>query len=184
MRIRQLVSSSCLLALVACGERAPSDGQSSPQPASPPATAEAATPEPSAADRAAILSALSLSADARGQVMNDCNELVTPRFLPADVGLPDVILFVMEGGPKLATCYGDGPDLHLMKRDGATWREIYASRGGMLVIMPTSHHGARDLVFGGPGMSHPTYQYDGAQYQAGDDIEDSEIPDDAVMLPD
>jgi hypothetical protein len=180
MRTWQLVWTSCLLTLVACGERAPSDEPA--EPSSPTATAEVA-PGPSEADRAAILAALSLGADASGRVTNECGELVTPRFLPAEVGLPGAILLVMEGGPNAPTCYGDGPGLHLLIRDGTGWREIYASRGGFLVIMPTSHNGARDLVFGGPGMAHPTYRFDGTEYQPGDDIDDAEIPADAVILP-
>ena len=37
-------------------------------------------------DRAAILSALRLSANARGQVLNACGELTTPQFLSVELG--------------------------------------------------------------------------------------------------
>jgi hypothetical protein len=177
-----------LLLIAACGQQAQNSADAQTKPAAPDA-AQATSAAPASAgpaidaEKAAILAALQLHADGRGLVVNECNDPVTPGFVPADVGLGRTILFVMVGGPSLASCYGDGPDLHLMREQGGAWREIYATRGGMLVILPTRHNGANDLAFGGPGMTHATSRWTGSAYAAGPDIDDSAIPASAVMLP-
>lgn len=139
------------------------------------------------ADRAAILGALRLSADAKGQVMNECGELVTPQFLPAELAgrAGTAVLFAMSGGPKFASCYGDGPKLHLLMREAAGWREIYAARGRVLIILPTSTGGVRDIGDGGPGFSFPVWTWNGTRYSpAGRDISDAELSKiKAVYLP-
>lgn len=175
MRIAQILSASAIFALAACGQAAaPSSADA--QSTTPTSATTAANTEATAAEKTAILAALHLSADARGLVMNECNDRVTPTYTPADVGLGRTILFAMGGGPNGGyTCYGDGPDLHLMQRAGAGWREIYGSRGGFMVILPTTQNGAHDLAFGGPGMSHARYRWSGSTYaQAG------EVSDDAI----
>jgi hypothetical protein len=120
------------------------------------------------ADRAALLKTLGLKSNPRGQVMNECGELSTPQFLPAELGgaAGTATLVAIAGGPNTATCYGDGPDLHLMTRSGAGWREIYAARGRMLIILPTSTAGVRDIADGGPGMSFPVWVWNGTRYAA------------------
>jgi hypothetical protein len=107
------------------------------------------------ADRAAILAVMNMPADTNGMVMNECGEAVTPGFLPAEMGgaVGTAILFVMEGGPNSVSCYGDRPDLHLMMRDGDSFREIYAARGRVLVILSAMTDGVRDIADGGPGFS-------------------------------
>lgn len=130
------------------------------------------------ADRPAILETLRLSANASGQVMNECGDLVTPQFLPAELGgsVGTAVLFAMGGGPTIATCYGDGPDLHLLMRDAAGWREIYSARGRMLVILPTATGGVRDIADGGPGLSFPVWTWNGTGYTpAGREISDAEL---------
>jgi hypothetical protein len=130
------------------------------------------------ADRAAILKALGLSADQQGLVPNECGERSVPQYLLAEVGggVGAAILFAMSGGPNTATCYGDGPDLHLMMRDGASWREIYSARGRMLIILPTSTAGVRDIGDGGPGLSFPVWTWNGTRYlPAGREISDAEL---------
>ena len=120
------------------------------------------------ADRAAILKTLGLKSNPKGQVMNECDELSTPQFLPAELGgkVGTATLFAMGGGPNTATCYGDGADLHLMMRDATGWREIYAARGRVLIILPTSTAGVRDIADGGPGMSFPIWTWNGTRYAA------------------
>jgi hypothetical protein len=100
--------------------------------------------------------------------MNECDELSTPQFLAAQLGgkVGTATLFAMGGGPNTATCYGDGADLHLMMRDGTGWREIYAARGRMLIILPTATGGVRDIADGGPGMSFPIWTWNGMRYAA------------------
>jgi hypothetical protein len=183
MRIAQIISASAIFALAACGQAAaPSSADA--QPSAQTSTAATSSTEATAAERTAILTALHLSADARGLVMNECNDTVTPSYIPADIGLGRTILFAMGGGPNGGyTCYGDGPDLHLMRADGAAWREVWANRGGYMVILPTTHNGAHDLLYGGPGMSHPWDRWDGSRYAPGGDMAESAMPADAVMLP-
>lgn len=139
------------------------------------------------ADRAAILATLRLSADAQGQVMNECGDLTTPQFLPAELGggVGTAILFAIGGGPTMAACYGDGPALHLMMRQAADWREIYSARGRMLIILPTSTGGVRDIADGGPGFSFPVWSWNGTVYaRAGREISDAELEKmEATYLP-
>ena len=185
MRTFRLLSGAVLmLAAVACGQPA-NNAQAQPNHATATAVVPAAPAGAlGAADKTAILTGVHLHADARGLVMNECGDAVTPQYIPADVGLGQTILFVMVGGPNGGySCYGDGPDLHLMKHDGAAWREIYATRGGMIIILPTTHNGAHDLAFGGPGMSHATSRWTGTAYGAGPDIADDAIPASAPVLP-
>jgi hypothetical protein len=130
------------------------------------------------ADRAAILKTLGLSADQQGLVLNECNERSVPQYLSSELGgsVGTAILFAMSGGPNTASCYGDGPDLHLLMRDGTNWREIYSARGRMLIILPTSTAGVRDIGDGGPGFSFPVWIWNGTHYvPAGRDISDAEL---------
>ena len=123
------------------------------------------------------MSVLSLSANTDGQVMNACGELTTPQFLPADLGgsVGIATLFAMSGGPNTAACYGDGPNLHLLVRDGAVWREIYSARGRMLMILPTTTGGVRDIGDGGPGFSFPVWAWNGRAYEpTGREISDAD----------
>lgn len=130
------------------------------------------------ADRAAILQVLKLPADPQGKVMNACGELVVPQFLPAELGgsVGTAILFAIGGGPQMASCYGDGPDLHLFARDGGGWREVYSARGRMLIILPSATGGVRDLADGGPGFSFPVWSWDGSRYVPADrDVADADL---------
>jgi hypothetical protein len=139
------------------------------------------------ADQAKILETLRLSANAGGQVMNECGDLVTPQFLPTELGgsAGTAILFAMGGGPTMASCYGDGPDLHLLKPETGGWREIYSARGRILIILPTATGGVRDIADGGPGFSFPVWSWDGTRYaHAGRDISDAELSKlEATYLP-
>ena len=162
MRTRKVVATVLALALNAC-----SQGGGTP-----------ATTAFTDADRAAILMALGLSRDPQGLVKNECDDLVTPQFLQAELGgsVGAATLFAIGGGPRIASCYGDGPDLHLMMRDGAGWREIYSARGRVLIILPTSTAGVRDIGDGGPGFSFPVWTWNGTRYTpAGREISDAEL---------
>ena len=130
------------------------------------------------ADRAAILGALRLSANEQGLVLNECGELSMPQFLPAELGgsVGTAVLFAMSGGPTTASCYGDGPDLHLLVREATGWREIYSARGRVLIILPTSTGGVRDIGDGGPGFSFPVWTWNGSRYApAGREVSDAEL---------
>jgi hypothetical protein len=110
--------------------------------------------------------------------MNACGELSTPQFLQAELGgsAGTATLFAISGGPNTSACYGDGPDLHLMIRNGADWREIYSAQGRMLIILPTSTAGARDIGDGGPGFTFPVWVWNGSRYvDAGREISDAEL---------
>lgn len=150
------------------------------------ASAQPAPPAVTAADRAAILRTQNLTPNARGQVKNACDELVTPKFLPADLGgaVGTAILFVMEGGPNTAACYGDGPDLHLMKREGAAFREIYSASGRYLIILPRMTNGVRDIADGGRGFAFPLWRWNGTRYVfANRTISDAEAGAGSTFLP-
>jgi hypothetical protein len=169
------------LALSACSKA----GDDARAEQSAPVTVTPAPPASSvsAADKTAILTANHLHANPLGLVRNECGDMVTPQFVPAEVGLGNTILFAMVGGPDGGyTCYGDGPDLHLMQKEGTAWREIYGNRGGAMVILPATHDGAHDLAFGGPGMSHARYQWNGHDYAQHGEIADGATGN-ATMLP-
>jgi hypothetical protein len=145
----------------------------------------AATPGASPADRTSILRSMKIVADSRGQVENDCGERVTPRFQSADMGgaVGTAVLFVMEGGPNTASCYGDGPGLILLKREGAGWREIYSSRGGYMAILKTMHGGVRDIAFAGPGFQHPLWTWNGARFAPSKSTVSDAQTSSATILP-
>lgn len=132
------------------------------------ALAAAASPPPpvAVADKAAILAQAKLTADAKGLVENECGERVAPKFVSIDLGgaAGPAVLFVMEGGPNTAACYGDGPDLHLMRKDAKGYQEIFSLRGGFLVLMPAKGAAARDIAQGGPGMTAPLWRWNGRTY--------------------
>ena len=134
---------------------------------------------------AAIFSALGLAPDAQGQVANECGEKVTPRILAAELGgaVGTAQLVAIEGGPNTAACYGDGPDLHLMRSQGEGFREIYSARGRMLIILPTPRDGVRDIADGGPGSSFPVWEWNGGEYApAGREVGDAALSR-ATFLP-
>lgn len=174
MRIAKAISVSVLLTLAACGQAAaPSDAGAQ--------TNAATTDEVTAADRDAILAALHLRANTQGQVENECGERVTPQFIITDVGagVGRAITFVIGGGPNMASCYGDGPLVILMRATGGSWREIYQNRrGGGIIILPTQHNGANDIADGGPGFSFPVWEWNGAAYvSANREVADSALGD-------
>jgi hypothetical protein len=174
MRAKSLWISLLAMTLTACGQAAaPTEAGAQPTVAG----------EISAADHAAILTSQNLNADARGQVENECGERVSPQYLNADIGEDAAVLLVMSGGPNTVTCYGDGPGLTLLKREGPTWRAIYFSRGGFMAILPTEHAGMRDIAFAGPGFEHPLFVWNGAEYApANRSISDTQLAD-ATILP-
>ncbi|MGQ0383679.1 MAG: hypothetical protein ACT4UP_03195 [Gammaproteobacteria bacterium] len=180
MKCPEAIPAFIICALTACGDGGtPPESEAPPEAGAPVASGAAAAGGDAAfADHAAILRALALQAGPQGQVVNECGELVTPQFLSAELGgaVGTAILFAISGGPDLATCYGDGPGLHLMLRDGASWREIYAARGRMLAILPTTTGGVHDLADGGPGFSFPVWTWNGRVYvPAGREISDAEL---------
>ena len=179
--MRVLCGIMLVIALAACGPTpATKDGGAPEGASSAPTNAEA-----SAADKAAILEALQLTADASGQVKNECGEPVTPQYLPADVGagIGRALLFVIGGGPNMASCYGDGPDVHLMRQTGDGWKNVYSNRGGPMVILPTQHNGANDLADGGPGFSFPVWEWNGEVYaNAKRQVSDKDLGADGVRF--
>lgn len=177
--MRNAVASLTFLALAASGQAA------APGNADAQAPPTAAAAELSAADRASILRSQNLTADAGGMVENECGDKVAPQFLPADMGGADgtATLLAMGGGPNSATCYGDGPGLTLMMRDGANWRAIYSSRGGFMAIMPSQTRGVRDIAFAGPGFEHPLHTWNGTAFApSGRSVADAAMAN-ATFLP-
>lgn len=147
------------------------------------AAPSAPIPTPSAAEKSAILRQLALTSDAKGLVENACGERVAPKFVGIDLGgtAGRAVVFVMEGGPNTAACYGDGPDLKVMRRMDKGFREIFAMQGGMMIVMPTKGSAARDIAAGGPGFSFPLWRWNGTTYvQTRLAISDKDIGDAAI----
>lgn len=170
MRMAQTLSASLLFALAACGQAA-APGEADAQ------TTAAASGEVSAADRSAILHTANAQPDSSGQVENECGEKITPRLLPVDMGgaVGTAVLLVMEGGPNTASCYGDGPGLTLLARDGANWRFVYDSRGGYMSVLTSQTNGVHDIAFAGPGFEHPLFTWNGTEFApAGRTVSDAQ----------
>ncbi len=180
MRLVQTISASLFLALAACGQTAaPTEAEAQ--------TAAATTQnnDVSAAERNAILTALSMHADSQGQVENECGERVTPRFLVADIGGGPgrVIAFDIGGGPNTISCYGDGTLTIFLRQNNGAWGEIWQNRGGGAIVLPTQHNNGNDIAAGGPGLSFPVWQWNGAAYEnANRTVADSALGD-ARFIP-
>jgi hypothetical protein len=172
MRLFKAISTSLFFALAACGQAA------APSEAEAQTAATAQNGEVTAAERAAILAAFSLRANARGLVQNECGDMITPQFTAEDLGPGPgrVVAFIMTGGPSAAACYGDGPLVTLVRYDGGGWREIYMVRGGMVIVLPARHNNGNDVAAGGPGFSFPVSHWNGTSYVAtGRTVSDSAI---------
>jgi hypothetical protein len=53
----------------------------------------------------------------------------------------------------------------------------------MLIVLPTSHDGVRDLADGGPGSAFPVWEWNGSSYApAGREVSDAETAG-ATYLP-
>jgi hypothetical protein len=174
MRAFKAISFSVILALAACGQAAaPADADAQTAGA-----ATTASTDLTAADRTAILAAMSLRANAQGLVQNECGDMVTPQFFPVDLGanVGRAVAFMIGGGESMAACYGDGPLTVIYRNTGGSWREIYQQRGGSPAILPTQHNGGNDLAAGGPGFSFPVWEWNGNEYA----FANREVPDSAL----
>ncbi|MGD9981149.1 MAG: hypothetical protein AB7H66_07710 [Hyphomonadaceae bacterium] len=175
MRITQTFFASLFLLLAACGQTAaPSDADAQTNVA----TSAMQSGEVTAAERAAILAALNMRANASGQVENECGDMVTPQFIAVDLGagVGRAVVFMIGGGQSIASCYGDGPLTVIYRNTGGAWRDIYQQRGGTPAILPAQHNGGNDLAAGGPGFSFPVWQWNGATYE----FANREVPDSAL----
>ncbi|MEZ5970856.1 MAG: hypothetical protein R3C31_03485 [Hyphomonadaceae bacterium] len=180
MRIVQAVTATLFFALAACGQAA-----APPEADAQTAGATAQSGEATATERTAILSALSLRANAQGQVENECGEMVTPRYTVADIGSGPgrVIAFTIGGGPNMVSCYGDGALTILFRQNNGAWSEIWQGRPGGAIILSTQHNNGNDIATGGPGFSFPVSQWNGATYvDAHRTVPDSALSD-ARFIP-
>jgi len=180
MRLVQAISASLFFALAACGQAAaPSEADAQT------AGAAAQSGEATAAERTAILAALQMSANAQGQVVNACEERVTPQFTVADIGSGPgrVIAFTIGGGPNMLTCYGDGSLTIFMRNHNGAWSEIWQGRPGGAIVLSTQHNNGNDIATGGPGFSFPVSHWNGTTYvDANRTVSDSQLGD-ARFIP-
>lgn len=180
MRLAQALPVILVLSLAACGQAA------APTEVGAQTTDAAAQGgEVTEAERAAILAALSLQADAQGRVENECGERVTPQFAVADIGSGPgrVIAFSIGGGPNLLTCYGDGSLTILMRAHDGAWGEIWQGRPGGAIVLSTQHNNGNDIARGGPGFSFPVSQWNGSTYVSADrSVSDTDL-NDARFIP-
>lgn len=112
-----------------------------------------------------------------GQVINACDEAVTPMLTPVELGgaVGTAQLLVIPGGPNTVSCYGDNPgDMHLLMADGAGWRSVF-NGGGFIMVLPDTRNDVHDFALGGPGFSFPVFQWDGVSFTAGGEISDQDL---------
>ncbi|MGE3141893.1 MAG: hypothetical protein AB7L65_01110 [Hyphomonadaceae bacterium] len=168
MNLHFMLAASALFAAAACGQ------PSTPAAAQPAATAGAASFTD--AEISAGLRAAQLTPAPRGQVVNACNDRVTPNIYAADLGgaLSRAMVITVGGGPSLYTCYGDGVLGLVLKQEGAGFRVVFSNQGGILFSMPATHNGVHDLMWGGPGSTMPTFRWNGTEYEPGRSVPDSE----------
>jgi hypothetical protein len=179
MRLFKAVSASLFFALAACGQAA------APSEAGAQTAGAAQSAEATPAERAAIIAALSLRANSRGQVENECGEMVTPRFIVADIGSGPgrVIAFDIGGGPNMVSCYGDGTLTILMRQNNGAWGRIWENRGGGAIVLSAKHNNGNDIAAGGSGFSFPVWQWNGTTYvNANRTVADSALGD-ARFIP-
>jgi hypothetical protein len=179
MRLVQAISASLIFALAACGQAA------APSEAEAQTAATAQSGEVTAEERTAILTALNMRANARGQVENECGERVTPQFTVADIGSGPgrVVAFTIGGGPNMLTCYGDGALTIFMRNHNNAWGEIWQGRPGGAIVLSTQHNNGNDIATGGPGFSFPVSQWNGTTYvNANRTVPDSQLGD-ARFIP-
>lgn len=180
MRLVHAISASLFLAVAACGQAAaPSEADAQT------AGATAQSGDVTDAERSAILTALSMRANAQGQVENECGEMVTPQFQVADIGSGPgrVVAFTIGGGPNMLTCYGDGALTIFFRQNNGAWGEIWQGRPGGAIVLSTQHNNGNDVATGGPGMSFPVSQWNGAAYvSANRNVSDGELGD-ARFIP-
>ncbi|MEQ1931503.1 MAG: hypothetical protein ABL957_13380, partial [Parvularculaceae bacterium] len=143
------------------------------------AVAASASPAPVSGDeRAGALHALGLKFASAGQVMNACDEAISPDIHAVELGgeVGRALLVVMKGGPNTASCYGmTGMEFHLMKQKGRVLTVILTG-AGHVAPMESAHLGVKDIAVGGPGFEFPVYEWTGATYESTRTIPDSEFP--------
>jgi len=185
MRIFPSLSALAIaLTIAACGPAA------APSNADAQTSAGASTSAPAAvaltaADRAAMLHIVQLTPDGAGKVVNACGDKVDPTFTAVDLAAAGVAqLMIIPGGPSAYTCYGDGPgDMHLFRRNGTSYSEIFGFQAGFLVVLPSKHGGANDIVIGGGGLTHPVYWWNGTTYANHGEIGDDALGNDTRVYP-
>lgn len=159
MRLLKAISASIFFALAACGQAAaPTEADAQ--------TNAAQSGDVTPAERTTVLAALNLRANARGQVENECGEMVTPQYAVADIGSGPgrVIAFSIGGGPNMLTCYGDGSLTIFLRNHNGAWGEIWRGSPGGAIILSTQHNNGNDIATGGPGFSFPVSQWNGTTY--------------------
>jgi len=189
-----VVFAAGLIALAACGrsgdkaenaadstvinEAAPAEA---PPESQQPARLAARTPASSGVtdvERAAALAALNMPAGDPGQVINNCDEAVTPDVYAADIGgaVGRAFLVVVGGGPNTVACYGDTGMQFFLFREGADGLQLALSDFGHFAVMDTEHLGVRDVAIGGPGFEFPVLEWNGEAFVPSRTIKDTEFP--------
>lgn len=186
-------AAASLLALAACGQsgdKAPSAdsaivNEAAPAEAQPesqvPARLAAQSPAPSSvteAERAAAIAALNMPAGDPGQVINNCDEAVTPDVYAAELGgaVGRGFLVVVGGGPNTVACYGDTGMQFFLFKQGADGLQSILSDFGHFAVMESEHFGVRDVAIGGPGFEFPVLEWNGESFIPSRTIKDTEFP--------
>jgi hypothetical protein len=131
------------------------------------ASAQAADSNLTAADRRALIAEAGYEADSSGKVENVCGEMVSPEFVPADIGgsVGVAELVVIPNGPNSADCYGEGPgDMYLMRRTARGFHTVFADSGPIAILSSTGTDDVHDIAVSGRGDGIPVFRWDGDDY--------------------
>jgi hypothetical protein len=129
-------------------------------------------------ERAAVFAAMRLSSTDGDQVINACDEAITPdiHFVPMGGAIGTAVLVVLSGGEEAPGCYGmPGMEFTLLREEGTQWRILFSALG-QLAVLSTSHNDVQDIVIGGPGFEFPVYHWSGTEFIEAGTIADTEFP--------
>ncbi|MEX0644599.1 MAG: hypothetical protein WD076_04770 [Parvularculaceae bacterium] len=187
----QMIGLAAMGALAGCGQSAdtnaeegainsPAHAEAPPESQQPARLAETAPASSSITDieRAAAIAALNMPAGEAGQVINSCDEAVTPEVFAADLGgaVGRAFLVVVGGGPMTAACYGDTGMQFYLFNEGEAGLHLVLSDFGHFAVMDTEHFGVRDVAIGGPGFEFPVLEWNGEGFVPSRTIKDVEFP--------
>jgi hypothetical protein len=148
------------------------------QTGAPPTIEPIATAPLSEEEHAAAIAALNMPAAEAGQVVNACDEAVTPDVYAAELGgaVGRAFLVVVGGGPTTASCYGDTGMQFFLFKQGDTGLKLILSDFGHFAVMNTEHLGVKDISIGGPGFAFPVLEWNGQTFVPSRTIKEGEFP--------
>jgi hypothetical protein len=163
-----------LLALAGCNAGESNSDGSTPNVAGQPGTGDISAPS----ERAAIFTTLELASVGSNQVINACDEAITPALYSVQLGgaVGTAVLVVLSGGDNNPSCYGmTGMEITLLKASDVGYKTLLSTQG-QLGVLTTATNGVLDIAIGGPGFEFPVYSWNGATFERAGTIADTEFP--------